>query len=71
MEIDICYENLANAIVTQAANDYRDLLTGNISQSPIVNFHELTKFFTSEWFKLLTTVDGEYLMERLEKELYV
>ena len=30
---------------------------------------ELEEFFRSEWYKKLTEVDGEYLMERIRNEV--
>ena len=30
---------------------------------------ELEAFFRSDWYKALTTVNGEYLMDRIKKEV--
>lgn len=67
------YENLANAIVVQAANDYREALNA-LNQNPkykpaIKNKSELEQFFSSHWFDRLTKVDGEYLLSVLQKEV--
>jgi len=63
------YENLANAIVVQAMQDYR-LAIRALNKRP--NNHsalktkaEIEKFFRSEWCRLLTTVDGNYLIENV------
>lgn len=64
------YENLANAIVVQAANDYRAALDGiGYDYKPAdVVIKELEKFFRSSYYRMLTKVKGEYLMERLRQE---
>jgi hypothetical protein len=61
------YEDLANAIIIQAADDYRSLL-GGAKSSIGVNQTELEKFFKSEWYRVLSDVDGESLMNRIRKE---
>jgi len=58
------YQNLANAIVCVAADDYREALkTGNTG---LVN--SLTEFFNSDWYKTLTKVKPEKLLSLLNKE---
>lgn len=49
------WENLANAIVAQAAHDYE--LTFS-SQNNTIDREEVEKFFHSGWYKLLTSVDS-------------
>lgn len=66
------YENLANAIVLQAVKDYRDALKrlkkkpGN--QAAMSDAMECERFFHSGWYKTLTSVDGEYLIQKLREE---
>lgn len=66
------YENLANAIVLQAVKDYRDALkrlkkkSGN--QAAMSDAMECERFFHSGWYKALTSVDGEYLIQKLQEE---
>lgn len=55
------YENLANAIILQAAKDYR--LTDDEQQ-----FQEIERFFRSGWFGALSKVDPEFLIKELRKE---
>ena len=64
------YQNLANAIVIQAVNDYRNALDGNGCEykSPDVVIKEIEKFFRSSYYRTLTKVKGEYLIEQLQKE---
>ena len=55
------YENLANAIILQAAKDYR--LTDDEQQ-----LQEIERFFRSGWFGVLSKVDPELLIKELRKE---
>ena len=64
--IDMCYEDLANAIIVQAVSDYRGLLTGS-KPTATVNILEVERFFKSEWFRILTKVDGIKLMTEIRK----
>ena len=65
------YENLANAIVVLAAKDYRVALRKRKrhpgSHEAQYRVSKLEGFFRSEWYGILTDVDGEYLMERIRK----
>lgn len=65
------YEKLANAIVLQAVSDYRAALK-KVKKNPknrdaIDEALQIEKFFRSEWYQVLTAVDGEYLIDRLRK----
>ena len=67
------YERLANAIVLQAVADYRVALK-KIKAHPknreaISEALEIEKFFRSGWYSILTDVDGEYLIRRLQDEV--
>ena len=63
---------LANAIVKQAAEEYRNarriLIRMPNAVTPKEKIQDVEKFFRSEWYQLLTSVDGEYLLRRLEEE---
>ena len=69
------YEETANAIIIQACNDYkrayrRSILNSEPSDSmENVELIELEEFFRSDWYKKLTTVDGEELMEWLRTDV--
>lgn len=52
---------LANAIILQAVNDYR-------AHSDLRTINEIESFFRSEWFAMLTKLDGEALLEKLREE---
>ena len=61
---DAGLENLANAIVTQAAKDYEKALRNN-DESMIV---DCERFFRSKWYRMMTNVNGEYLIEQLREK---
>ena len=66
------YEILANAIIEQAAKDYRWART--VLRKAAENVEAITmrsdteRFFRSSWFGQLTQIDGEWLLEKLEGE---
>ena len=67
------YERLANTIVLQAVSDYRVALK-KIKAHPknreaISEALEIEKFFRSGLYSILTDVDGEYLIRRLQDEI--
>ena len=71
MQIETAYRNLANAIVVQAAKDYRNALDGkgiSITKPPEYVIKEVTKFFHSSWYRKLTKVDGDFIIEQLHRE---
>ena len=65
------YQELYNAIILQAVTDYRKALIGdgydNKSSEDVVM--ECERFFRSNYFALLTKVSGEYLIEKIRKEV--
>jgi len=66
------YEILANAIVEQAAKDYRWARTAlgkdseNVAAAAMRS--ETERFFHSAWFGQLTSINGEWLLQQLEGE---
>lgn len=67
------YENLANAIILQAVKDYRVTLK-RLKRNPRnkdaqIAADEVERFFRSDWYRELTSVDGEMLITKLRKEL--
>ena len=66
------YENLANAIIEQVVTDYRRARTAlgkdaeNVAAAAMRS--ETERFFRSAWFGQLTSLDGEWLLEKLEGE---
>lgn len=67
------YENLANAIILQAVRDYRmalkSLMANPGNRTALADKAETERFFRSEWFSVLTSVDGEMLIRSLEEEV--
>ncbi len=55
------YENLANAIILRAVDDYR--LVEDES-----DLAEIERFFRSGWFGVLTKLEPELLITKLRKE---
>ena len=66
------YEILANVIVEQAVKDYRWARTalGKDAENvaAVAMRSETERFFRSAWFGQLTSLDGEWLLEKLEGE---
>lgn len=66
------YENLANAIILQAVRDYRmalkSLRANPRNRSAQADKEENESFFRSQWFTVLTSVDGEMLIRSLQME---
>jgi hypothetical protein len=64
------FESLANAIIEQAAKDYITAL-GILRYKPnnqkaTATKDEVEKFFRSQWFIMLTNIDGEKLLSALK-----
>ena len=67
------YERLANAIVLQAVKDYRNALK-RLKKHPrnetaLYTKREVERFFRSDWYTSLTTVDPEMLILKLNEEV--
>lgn len=66
------YENLANAIILRAVEDYREALR-DLEVNPryslaLRTVSDVERFFRSGWFSALTSLDGVVLMKKLQKE---
>ena len=65
------YTLLANAIVAQAAKDYKDTLVllhkNHNDKKAQAERRKLEKFFRSSWFDILTQLDGEVLLQKLQQ----
>lgn len=74
---DVGYESLANAIIVQALIDY-DLAVKRILNNEFTNDYQYDKehcehyikdvpsFLNSQYFNLLTDLDGEYLLNEMK-----
>lgn len=65
--ITAAYLSLASAIIVQACNDYREFLRGQC-EFPERTLSEVMRFFNSEWYEQMTTVDYHLLIENMDKE---
>ena len=67
------YENLANAIIVQAAEDYRAALKkikAHPKNKDVINEAlRIERFFRSGWYQRLTNVDGEFLICKLQEDI--
>ena len=67
------WENLANAIILTAVKDfrteYKKLLKNPKSKTAAAEVASLIRFFTSEYYSSLTSVDGEFLVRKLKSEV--
>ena len=66
------YEKLANAIIIQAVKDFRAAFQ-RLKRFPNDNkaqyeVRDITKFFCSQYFGSLTTVDGPSLLQKIIDE---
>lgn len=68
-----CWEDLANEIIVRAVKDYRaarkKVRARPDQKAAQATIRELERFFRSWWFAQLTDVDGEMLLQRLQKEV--
>lgn len=67
------YENLANAIILTAVEDYRRALNRYVknpkSKEAGAEVEKLERFFRSGWYSVLTSVDGEFLIRKIRAEV--
>ena len=79
------YENLANAIIIQAAKDYKSVVH-QLKKTPVpepnalksekkayeqllTKKSEILRFFHSAWYMTLTNVDPQIIIRNIEKEV--
>ena len=69
------YNALANAIIEQATKDYRAAQRKLRKDPKNINarrtVRETEAFFCSDWFKVLTTVNGPAILKQLKEEFNV
>lgn len=67
------YEAVANAIILQAVKDYRmalkSLKANPRNRTAQADKAEIERFFRSQWYSALTSVDGEMLIRSLQMEV--
>ena len=68
------YIQLAHAIVAVAAESYKctllDVKNHTRSDSVFRRKEELESFFLSEWFRLLSGLDGRYFIQKMQEVYY-
>lgn len=66
------YEDLANAIIQQAAKDYlhalRTVKRRKNAKEALREALEIEAFFHSPWYRMLTQIDPDYQIKRLRQE---
>lgn len=67
------YQNLANAIILLAVKDYR-IAIRKLKKRPRYGpaqdmKNEVERFFRFDWYRELTSVDGEILIKKLQAEV--
>ena len=66
------FENLANAIILQAVKDYRTARKKQKfrpkNQEVKLMAIDCERFFRSNWFATLTSIDGAVLLKKLKEE---
>ena len=71
--MDDNYIELANAIILQAVKDYRGALKilkkRPRSETAKISKQEVERFFRSDWYLQLTSLDPEMLMQKLKEEV--
>ncbi len=65
------WENLANAVIVTAVRDYKRVLV-KLKRNPNNKAagkekQELEGFFYGSWFEMLTNLDPQYLVKRVQK----
>lgn len=67
------YEGLANAVILQAVKDYRNavrkLARGRKNHEAEAVKAECLRFFRSGWFSILTDIEPEFLIRKLDEEV--
>ena len=68
------YQCLANEIILMAYNDYRaelkTLKKYPRNENSLQNIKILECFFRSGWYEMLTTVNAEYVMNKIKEEVW-
>ena len=71
--MDESYQNLANAIILQAVKDfraaYRRLKRFPNDRAAGSEVRDITKFFCSQYFEALSTLDGPALLQKIIDEM--
>lgn len=67
------YAEFANAIIVSAVREYRSYLRklsrNEKDTNARIKIEELEDFFYSDWFGVLTDLDPDYLLDRIQREV--
>jgi len=67
------WQELANAIILRAVEDYRDAHDRNQLRphhaETLREIRSIEQFFCSEWFEVLCNLDGKRLLSDLKKDM--
>lgn len=58
------YRLLADEIIIKAAKEFKHAYKNNLKE----NLEELTSFFLGKWYKNLTTIPGDKMLDLLKKD---
>lgn len=58
------YEDLANAIIIRAVDDYEKALASKDDYK----IKSIEKFFKSDWYSILSKVDGNYILSKIKSK---
>ena len=64
------WENLANAIIEQAVLDYMEppmRPNATIEEVELCDDEKIQEFFGSRWFGVLSSLDGEWMFNRIKQ----
>ena len=68
------YQHLANAIILTAYIDYRtvlkDLKKYPRNEDRLQKIKILERFFCSGWYEMLTTINAEYIINKIKEEVW-
>ena len=65
VNIDACYEDIANAIIEQAAVDYSRALI----KKDALKIDSIERFFKSDRFTMLSRLNGKFIIDRIKKTI--
>lgn len=77
-ECEAGYEGLAAAVIRQAAVDYENALAcvngrrkctvRHPMETALYELSSCERFFTGQWIRVLSELDGPYIMNRIQEE---
>lgn len=66
------FERLSQSIIMQAVRDYYNAFTAlkkdKNNKAAQSNLNEVKHFFNTRWYKCLTSIPGEFLIQQIENQ---